>query len=163
MTEPAHIRTSWLHRYTAGGTPREDWRDRADCRGAGPDLWFPPASEGGTSPAVAVCLSCPVRLDCLQDAFAYERTETAALITGIRGGISATQRRLWLRSRPDVRPEGWLRRVEDVPSMVDAPNFPGQGRTHGRTGTYTAGCRCDLCREAMNAAQRRRRQKASAA
>lgn len=107
MIEPAHVRESWLHRYTAGGEPREGWREQAECRGAGPTMWYPSDGEVHQTPAFDICHTCPVRLDCLQDAFESERFQSATFIFGIRGGLSARARSRWLASHPEVRPDGW--------------------------------------------------------
>jgi WhiB family redox-sensing transcriptional regulator len=62
----------------------DDWRSRAACRGADPDLFFP---LGSNREAIAICAGCPVREDCLDEAL-----EKGDL--GIRGGTTETERRL---------------------------------------------------------------------
>lgn len=58
-----------------------DWKLRASCRGhADPDLWFP--DSNGATTAQSVCLECPVRRQCGQDAVA--RDERYAIAAGFR-------------------------------------------------------------------------------
>ena len=68
-----------------------DWRHRAACRDADPEIFFPVAEAGpvlaaAETRALAYCARCPVRADCL--AFALD-----ALPYGIAGGMTAEQRR----------------------------------------------------------------------
>jgi hypothetical protein len=68
-----------------------DWRHRAACRGADPELFFPtaeasPLYERAVAAAKAVCAGCPVRAECLDFAF-------AALPCGIAGGLTEDERR----------------------------------------------------------------------
>lgn len=49
-----------LRIYRPGDAP---WKDRAACREADPDLFFP--EEGHAATAKAVCRACPVREQCL--------------------------------------------------------------------------------------------------
>jgi WhiB family transcriptional regulator, redox-sensing transcriptional regulator len=85
------------------------WTARASC-GAGrvsPDALF---VEGSAQREVrAVCLTCPVRLECRADAL------DARADFGVWGGMTERERRALLRRRPDVR--SW--RAELV-SGVDA-------------------------------------------
>jgi WhiB family redox-sensing transcriptional regulator len=69
----------------------EDWRSLAACLDYEPELFFP---IGSTGPALSqlvdaqqVCLSCPVREDCLQWAFDQH------IDHGVWGGLSEEQRR----------------------------------------------------------------------
>jgi WhiB family redox-sensing transcriptional regulator len=73
---------------------RHEWRARAACRGADPELFFP---ERGASlePALSYCRSCPVRVECLQ--YAVERPANTVL--GIWGGRAARARRKACRRR----------------------------------------------------------------
>ena len=65
-----------------------DWRDRAACLEVDPELFFP-VGEAHTAEqvaeAVAVCMPCPVRADCLR----YALTATHA---GIWGGKTEAER-----------------------------------------------------------------------
>jgi WhiB family transcriptional regulator, redox-sensing transcriptional regulator len=59
------------------------WADRAACRGADVDVFFP---QGPSRAARTYCATCPVRVDCL--AFAMARPD----LRGIWGGLTAAQR-----------------------------------------------------------------------
>lgn len=77
------------------------WQRRAACIGAPLEAFFPPASPGMRHLYDAVrpiCASCPVRVECLDDAMA---SEDGGARYGYRGGMSPK-----LRSR-----EARLRRV----------------------------------------------------
>lgn len=78
---------------------RPDLRDAA-CP-ARPDLPWDSDKDGGrVERAVSVCWSeCPVRRACLDDALGVE---TVSTLHGVRGGLTAAERRLLLlaRSRP---------------------------------------------------------------
>jgi hypothetical protein len=69
--------------------PADDrWRQRAKCRDADPDMFFPEPSDASTAlAAVAVCRSCPVTKQCLADALHTGERD------GIRGGLTPRQRR----------------------------------------------------------------------
>lgn len=41
-----------------------DWRSYAACVGHDPDLWFPVEPRNDVVP-IMICMSCPVRPDCL--------------------------------------------------------------------------------------------------
>lgn len=41
----------------------EDWRNRAACRNADPELFFP-LTWAGAAPALAMCWNCPVDSQC---------------------------------------------------------------------------------------------------
>ena len=46
-----------------------DWRTRAACRGMNTDMFFPERGDGaGVDVAKAVCGTCPVAADCLDEA-----------------------------------------------------------------------------------------------
>lgn len=69
------------------GTPEQEaWRDDAVCAQIDPERWFPDKG-GSTREAKKVCLSCPVRLECLQ--YALDRDERF----GVWGGLSERERR----------------------------------------------------------------------
>ncbi len=72
-------------------TDRPAWRDRAQCRGVDPDLFFPETGEPGTE-AKRVCWGCAVREECL--AYALDNREKF----GVWGGLSEAERRR-MRSR----------------------------------------------------------------
>lgn len=70
------------------------WQDRALCRGADPNLFFPPQTAETKEEKLArearakeVCVRCPVRSQCL--AYALRTREPF----GIWGGLNETERR----------------------------------------------------------------------
>jgi WhiB family redox-sensing transcriptional regulator len=83
---------------------REEWRTRAACRGADPDLFFPPDEERAVArsrreakePAVtrsrreakakAICAGCPVRRECHRFAEAHDER------FGIWAGVDRSDR-----------------------------------------------------------------------
>jgi WhiB family transcriptional regulator, redox-sensing transcriptional regulator len=69
----------------------DDWRDRAACRDADPELFFPITDMGPgerqATEAKAVCARCPVRTDCLDYAV------NAGLDHGVFGGTTERERR----------------------------------------------------------------------
>ena len=66
------------------------WMVFGACRDADPDLFFPSNKEQAKA-AVAICATCPVRLDCLD--YALDARERF----GIWGGTNEKQRRRMLR------------------------------------------------------------------
>lgn len=67
-----------------------DWRHRAACRDADPEIFFPVAEAGpalrrANAEALAYCRVCPVVHECRAFAFAH-------LPEGIAGGMTARQR-----------------------------------------------------------------------
>jgi WhiB family transcriptional regulator, redox-sensing transcriptional regulator len=80
-----------------------DWTARAACALSGdPDALFVPGAA--QNPAKAVCMACPVRLECLADAL-DNRIEH-----GVWGGMTERARRAVLRRRPNVT--SWRRLLE---------------------------------------------------
>lgn len=70
-----------------------DWADRGPCR-AQPERMF--AEGAAQDEAKAVCVDCPVRLDCL--AYALDNREEY----GVWGAMTGRERRTLLRRRPAV-------------------------------------------------------------
>lgn len=68
------------------------WKERANCRGCGPALFFP-ENGGDVSLPKAVCAACEVRAECLD--YSLENGEHH----GIWGGISERGRRGMRRRR----------------------------------------------------------------
>lgn len=70
-----------------------DWRERAACRTADPELFFPTATAPGAAAqrrnreAKAICGRCPVLAECLSWAM------TEGLDYGVFGGLTADERR----------------------------------------------------------------------
>jgi len=78
-----------------------DWRDKAACLTADPELFFP---IGNTGPAVeqiekakAVCATCPVTEMCLQ--YALDTSQDS----GVWGGLSEDERRALKRRAARAR------------------------------------------------------------
>ena len=63
----------------------QKWRDRADCTGAHPDMFFPPRGAS-TREAREICGGCMARADCFMFAMTFHQT------LGIWGGYSTRER-----------------------------------------------------------------------
>jgi WhiB family redox-sensing transcriptional regulator len=93
----------------AASVAERGWRDRAACRSADPELFFPVGNDGpalvGIAAAKAICARCPVIAECLSFAL-------VAVPEGIAGGLTVEERR-GLRaqrrrvSSPTVAGAGW--------------------------------------------------------
>jgi WhiB family transcriptional regulator, redox-sensing transcriptional regulator len=94
---------------------RGDWRSRAACLSADPDLFFPISSSGPALDQVAkaksICAGCQVRQECLGYALATHQ------IHGVWGGTSEEDRQL-LRSQG---PGGTRTGVRDHPAGAATP------------------------------------------
>ena len=81
---------------------RTPWRERAACRGAGTDLFFPVGSAGAAADeagrARQVCGGCLVRADCLAYAMASGQQH------GIWGGHDEQERRQLRQQQRSARP-----------------------------------------------------------
>jgi WhiB family redox-sensing transcriptional regulator len=70
---------------------RGTWRDRAACRRADPELFFPITAVGPALDQIAhakrLCLGCPVRRPCLDWALRHD------IQFGIWGGLTEDDRR----------------------------------------------------------------------
>jgi WhiB family redox-sensing transcriptional regulator len=84
----------------------ESWRERAECRGVGLDVFFAPEdprAEGvqerrrREAYAKRICARCPVSAQCLD--WALENRE----MRGIWGGRTELERKAMLRARRKVR------------------------------------------------------------
>jgi WhiB family redox-sensing transcriptional regulator len=62
------------------------WIDEALCATTDPEAFFP-EKGGSTREAKRICMRCPVRIPCLEDALATDER------FGIRGGLSERERR----------------------------------------------------------------------
>lgn len=71
----------------------KDWRHRAACRNADPEIFFPlgdvftTAEAGQLQQAKAICRRCPVKAECLSWAC------STGLTSGIAGGTTEDERR----------------------------------------------------------------------
>ncbi|MGI5166438.1 WhiB family transcriptional regulator [Spirillospora sp. CA-253888] len=100
----------------------EHWSDRAICRGADPDLFFPigysaEVFQEQERAAKAICANCPVVSDCLAWALRVGEPD------GIWGGTTPEERR-YLRRRVDAPARKRLPvitvRGEDAPEQAAA-------------------------------------------
>jgi WhiB family redox-sensing transcriptional regulator len=109
-----------------------DWRTRAACRNADPDIFYPPedvaASSATYRPARAICRACDVRRQCLQEELKFAEWQQH----GVRGGLTAKQRIAILRRRNGT--------------SVDQPCT---AKRHGDASAYKRGCRCGDARDDM--------------
>ncbi len=81
-----------------------DWRFAAACRDTDPDVLFVRGAEQHR--AKLVCMSCPVRTECLAEALDNRIT------FGVWGGMTERERRALLRRRPDVH--SWRDLLEEA-------------------------------------------------
>jgi hypothetical protein len=109
-----------------------NWRDRAACVGEDPDLFFPIVERGALAApeiaaAKAVCLRCPVIVECR----AWARR---SLPYGIAGGLTADERRE-LPLPPEVlKPSGRF----GPPIVGDRREVAAAGRQAIRSGARPA-------------------------
>ena len=97
------------------------WRADAACRGINPDLFYPVKGDvAGSKAARAVCASCPVAGECLDEAIATNERD------GIWGGATERQRRETRQAR------GRLDRLA----------------SHGTDSRWATGCDCSACAHA---------------
>ena len=127
-----------------------DWRERAACRGADPDLWFADSmdthndkllirlKDATIAEAKDICVACPVRLICLDWA------QNQNLKDGIFGGLTPRERDKEKRQRPR-RPARC-----DICGGHYTPRSPSQRYCD-------KGCRQDAIRAQQNAYDRRHR------
>jgi WhiB family redox-sensing transcriptional regulator len=74
------------------------WVEEAACAGADPELFAPLHDRAPEiQQAKSLCRSCPVRIDCLNDAFDMSDDTT------IRGGHTARERRFLKRHEAVIR------------------------------------------------------------
>lgn len=71
-----------------------DWASRGACRDIDPETLF--VVGAAQHKAKAICMGCPVRVDCLADAL------DSGAEFGVWGGMTERERRTLLRRRPDV-------------------------------------------------------------
>ena len=74
----------------------QPWMRQANCVDADPALFFPERGEP-SAPAKAICLACPVRVECLNYALSINERH------GIWGGTSENERRVLRRQWTGTR------------------------------------------------------------
>src|ERR1700753_2292029 len=79
-----------------------DWSKDARCKTTDPDALF--VQGAAQNRAKLVCMSCPVRTECLSDALDHR------IEFGVWGGMTERERRALLRRRPNV--QSWRRLLE---------------------------------------------------
>jgi WhiB family redox-sensing transcriptional regulator len=134
----------------AGLVVDRNWRDRAACRSADPELFFPVGNDGPAlvqiAAAKAVCAACPVVAECLSFAL-------VALPEGVAGGLTVQERRKRRRaSRSPVagaaKPFGRLPGGVDelvVARLMAGERVPGASRqelAHAAVGLHLSGHGC---------------------
>lgn len=84
--------------YLTAEPETETWMSNARCSSTDPELFFPTRKKGNeqgnmdnTSIAQEICNDCPVKLQCLAYAMAYEKERGRRY--GIYGGLGPDQRR----------------------------------------------------------------------
>lgn len=65
------------------------WTTSALCAQVDPEMWFPEKGGVGYAPARRICMRCPVRPECLDDAMT---SETPGERNGMRAGLTPRQR-----------------------------------------------------------------------
>ena len=98
----------------------EEWPSQGACRGEDPDALF--VQGAAQQQAKQVCLSCPVRSECLAHAL-DTRTEF-----GVWGGTTERERRQLLREHPQV--ESWRRLLEGARSAHEDALLGSTPRRH---------------------------------
>jgi WhiB family transcriptional regulator, redox-sensing transcriptional regulator len=102
---------------------RYDWQERAACREANPDLFFPERGSPGDS-AKRVCVTCDVRLECLEYALANcERY-------GVWGGLTERERTRLRRQATSLFAA--VREGEDIRDVLERVAVVRIGRRHAR-------------------------------
>ena len=90
-----------------------DWTTSAACSKADPDDLF--VTGAAQNRAKALCMGCPVRVECLADALDNQ------VEFGVWGGMTERERRALLRRRPEVR--SWKLLFAEAKALI-----PTQGR-----------------------------------
>ena len=101
MSEREHRRMTIADQRTRDSL---SWTDRAACRDAPPDLFFPVSEFGAAAEQITdakrICAGCPVRVNCLDHALS--RSEAS----GIWGGTTDHERRRLRRRSAATRRAG---------------------------------------------------------
>jgi hypothetical protein len=135
------------------------WYDRASCQGL-EELFFPTARrKGAEAAAQRVCVECPVRGDCLDDAMQVEGTAESRY--AVRGGLTSTERTDLQKARDEGR-RAATRSNASEGQRTTALSTRRQPVEHGTRRGYQRHRRlgetaCEPCRIANAAADRRLR------
>lgn len=100
---------------------RPAWYQDALCAQTDPDAFFPDKG-GSTRDARRVCMACPVKQECLQDALDTDER------FGVRGGLSGRERR---KLKPSEKPRPPLKRTTftvEEEAYILAQHAAGVGR-----------------------------------
>ena len=96
----AVARVDWERDWDKALTKDGGWQERALCRGADANLFFPPQNPelkderlAREAQAKAICSECPVRRQCLEFALATREPH------GIWGGLNELERRRLVRDQ----------------------------------------------------------------
>ncbi|GAB3265028.1 WhiB family transcriptional regulator [Kineosporia babensis] len=89
------------------GVTVNQWATQGACRKSDPDALF--VQGAAQNRAKLVCMSCPVRTECLSDALDHK------IEFGVWGGMTERERRALLRRRPNV--QSWRRLLETARSQ----------------------------------------------
>lgn len=119
-----------------------DWREQAACRGEDTALWFPPdraAAVVSYRIARRICDSCPVKDECLTDAYA-----NGEIYNGMYGGLTPNERQRNPDRQPRTAPYRLRRRSRARLDMA-THGPPGRIVNHGTRSAYARGCGCDEC------------------
>lgn len=95
-----------------------DWREHAACKGEDPAVFF----FEDTSPnhnARRLCITCPVRIDCLE--YATENEKDWGVWAGVTARVRLTLRRLMLRTKSKTVQELLATNPNVVLDMYPAP------------------------------------------
>lgn len=102
---------------------RYDWQDAAECQNHDPDLFFPERGSPGDS-AKRVCVTCTVRLECLEYALANGERY------GIWGGLTERERTRLRRQATYLFAS--MAEGEDIRDMLGRVANVRIGRRHAR-------------------------------
>jgi WhiB family redox-sensing transcriptional regulator len=104
----------------------QPWMKQANCVGADPALFFPERGAP-SSPANAICMACPVRVECLDFALSINERQ------GIWGGTSENERRVlrrqWTGTRRRHRTTDADQAQRDTDALVGAADRGRRLRT----------------------------------
>lgn len=106
----------WRKHSTPSATIAQDmplaaWRDNALCAQIGGDYFFAPDDDTdddtslySSTRARAICIRCPVRTACLDDAMTREGNSDRHHRSGVWGGLTSNQRAALARARQSTAP-----------------------------------------------------------